>query len=594
MAVVRGLLTWLSCCLVLLPGASAQDAKRPNKVALLPDADVDASAPIRRALYLHGISELQLDAPSWTAAADTAMYDLLWSNEAPPSNALGELAPRHRINHLDGAEVLSTKLHRSHAALQRQFGAFDFGFVAPAFRLPQDKPALLQAIRDVLNTPLVAEKASVDAAYNRRWLVHDSGRTSLLKGLPQVQRDDVPPNAVVTKYIEPLLISGRKFDLRFFVLIASLDPLRVYVYDNALLRFCTQPYPVNLDASADVASYIVDDNDYLPPWELPDLRDYYTELPSSATEGSNHWRVLKAYLRDHNIDVDRFHRETLSAMTKLIAGRRQILLDAATTSGGFELLGFVFSIQDDGQPFLDRVERSPSLVPRQVFATGAETGLLNNVAADVIQLVGVRAPNQPDLEEATLLGSPAYCKSKCRDQLATWDMTCWRCPGWFSPPVAAQLLGGATEYSRRGQFQLLFPSVQKTEAKFLQGGLSIHDEAFHAYIASFATAAAGGVVDPAVLCVNRDQCSGHGDCINGRCRCDLGFEGFTCYIPRDPNLPAWTDAPGHAVANLRAAGSPAPNRPSFPLVALGLGVVCFGLYQVALKYIVVAQAEKDN
>lgn len=42
------------------------------------------------------------------------------------------------------------------------------------------------------------------------------------------------------------LINGFKYDLRIYTLISSLDPLRVYVYNEGLVRFATQPYQPRL------------------------------------------------------------------------------------------------------------------------------------------------------------------------------------------------------------------------------------------------------------------------------------------------------------------------------------------------------------
>jgi len=35
---------------------------------------------------------------------------------------------------------------------------------------------------------------------------------------------------------QPFLVDGFKFDLRIFVLITSCDPLRIYVYNDGLVR----------------------------------------------------------------------------------------------------------------------------------------------------------------------------------------------------------------------------------------------------------------------------------------------------------------------------------------------------------------------
>lgn len=55
---------------------------------------------------------------------------------------------------------------------------------------------------------------------------------------------------VVQEYIDnPLLVDGLKFDMRLYVVVLSLNPLRAYLYRDGLVRFCTVRYASPTDAN---------------------------------------------------------------------------------------------------------------------------------------------------------------------------------------------------------------------------------------------------------------------------------------------------------------------------------------------------------
>ena len=62
------------------------------------------------------------------------------------------------------------------------------------------------------------------------------GRT-VFKSICLQDVPDTSESILVQKYItNPYLIRRTKFDLRIYVLVTGVDPLKIYIYDEGLVR----------------------------------------------------------------------------------------------------------------------------------------------------------------------------------------------------------------------------------------------------------------------------------------------------------------------------------------------------------------------
>lgn len=198
---------------------------------------------------------LVLDRLGFEFGSNETDWDLLWAHDYPFRNlypTLHQLKPHQRVNHFPGCGFITNKVDLATSKLK---------YIPRAFKLPKDKDQFLEYANKFPNKLFVQKNNQHRHIYIR-----------------SVNEIDFSNNdTFIQEYIDnPLLVDGHKFDIGVYVIVTSVDPLRVYIYKgDVLFRYCpAKYYPFD---SKILDKYIVGD-DYLPTWDVPSLAQFYTGL----------------------------------------------------------------------------------------------------------------------------------------------------------------------------------------------------------------------------------------------------------------------------------------------------------------------------
>ncbi len=315
---------------------------------------------------------------------DEQHWDAAWVTGMPPKATFKATSPARKMNHIPGNAALTVKsrLHSGLSALrertQRHYGVAHanterLNFFPRSFEMPHDYPALVE-----------------DAAAHpdKRWILKP---TNASKGLGvQVLRDPtaapLAPNWLVQEYVaNPHTIRGHKYVLRLYMLIASIDPLRVYLYRQGFAKLASAPWsPDDIDnpfsqlTNTDINALNLDAE---IPVEFIDLDRY------------RHW--LREQGHDDQALFSQLHDlATLTALSGVDAMRMRSQEDGADPRGCYELIGLDCLVDDQLKPWILECNLSPSLgiCAKPEHGGVAEEAVKGSLVRDMIALTGLAHP----------------------------------------------------------------------------------------------------------------------------------------------------------------------------------------------------------
>ncbi len=149
--------------------------------------------------------------------------------------------------------------------------------------------------------------------------------------------------------MNPLLIGGKKFDLRIYALVSNYNPLTIYLYKTGFARFTHQRYSTNFE---DISNNFV----HLTNVAIQKNSDNYDE----KSGGKWDLRSLKVYLisKYGSAKINALFLEFQEIILKSLYSVQKVVMNDKHC---FELYGYDLLIDDNLKPWLIEINSNPSL-----------------------------------------------------------------------------------------------------------------------------------------------------------------------------------------------------------------------------------------
>ena len=393
---------------------------------LSPGARGDSSQLLRQVLAARGWTETPGDA-----------WRLYWDIDIPPADVVQRAGPPRVLNRFPGIAALGSKhwLHRTLTAARRRLapdGLDGLVDITPlTFGLPEE---YLEWTRAARWHP------------DRMW-IQKPKEGSRGHGVALVSSNDdvaADANVIVQQYVDrPRLIAGRKFTLRCYVLLTSLDPLVAYLHEDGFVKLASRPFSIAPEHRPDRFRHLTN----------PDVLRYDAEMPTSEHNRSH--RTYREQLRAEGVDDTAVWESIRRTLTAAVMAARGVMLRVnardAVAPACFELLGCDVTLDERLRPLLLECNYAPSLSVEAAAdrpASREEHDIKRRVLDDTFAIV-----------EAGLLGSQAQTSVVPAAERLQRELAC--CGGFslLVPSATAVPLMPVVERLERSDLEVLAATV---------------------------------------------------------------------------------------------------------------------------------------
>ena len=262
-----------------------------------------------------------------------------------------EMAAGVKVNKLPGTFSICRKdqLWNNYRLLQTKCGSGMFNFLPQTFNIPEECDQLRNAMADKEEAWIAKPIAS--SCGDGIHLVTSHQQIIRGKSILSVQ-----------KYISnPFLINGLKFDLRLYVLLTSIDPIKIYIFEDGIVRFATKQYSMEEE---DIGDKFIHLTNYSVNKRNEEFE--FNEAPDELIGHKWSIKMLWKYLQGKGLNHSPIWEEMKDMVLKtILCGHLTIKTaveeDVTSDYNCYKLFGFDVLLDEYLKPWLLEVNNFPTL-----------------------------------------------------------------------------------------------------------------------------------------------------------------------------------------------------------------------------------------
>ncbi|XP_066503559.1 tubulin polyglutamylase TTLL7 isoform X2 [Hoplias malabaricus] len=313
--------------------------------------------------------------------------NLIWNDSAVQHEKIAELRNYQRINHFPGMGEICRKdcLARNMAKMIKNQPQ-EYSFIPKTWIFPAEYTQFQNYVKELKRKR------------KQKTFIVKPANGAMGHGISLIRNCEKLPaqeHFIVQEYLDkPFLMEGFKFDLRIYILVTSCDPLRIFLYNDGLVRMGTEKYHTPNESNLNqlymhLTNYSV--NKHNENFE----RDETVDKGSKRSIG---W--FTEFLRTNDYDVAKFWGDVSELVVKTLIVAEPHVLHAyrmcrpgqppGSDSVCFEVLGFDIILDRKLKPWLLEINRAPSFGTDQKIDYDVKKGVLLNA----LKLLNIRASDK--------------------------------------------------------------------------------------------------------------------------------------------------------------------------------------------------------